>query len=189
MRQWMLATCFATALTIMVFVPQDAYAGTCPKNCISWFDGCNTCQCRNGRTTICTKKFCKRKGRAYCKKRKRVTRCPKRCAVWYDGCNTCQCRNGRITACTRRACKRYGRAYCKKKACPTCRTMRCRKGYTCKNIKGCGKCVRKRSKKCPRTCAVWYDGCNTCQCRNGRITACTKRACLRRGRAYCKKRR
>jgi hypothetical protein len=191
-------------------------AAKCPTNCASWYDGCNTCACVNGRTTICTKRYCKKKGRAYCKKRKCPTcktmrcrsgyrcvnirgcgkcikrivskRCPTNCSTWYDGCNTCRCVNGRIMGCTKRYCKRYTRPYCKKKKCPTCKTIRCRSGYRCVNVRGCGKCVKRIvSKRCPRKCVSWYDGCNTCRCVNGRVTACTKRACVRYGKPMCRK--
>ena len=29
-----------------------------PKNCATWFDGCNTCQVRDGRADICTMMYC-----------------------------------------------------------------------------------------------------------------------------------
>lgn len=29
-----------------------------PKKCISWFDGCNTCTVVDGKTALCTEKFC-----------------------------------------------------------------------------------------------------------------------------------
>ena len=29
-----------------------------PSNCATWFDGCNTCQVRDGRADICTMMYC-----------------------------------------------------------------------------------------------------------------------------------
>ena len=37
----------------------------------------------------------------------------------------------------------------------------------------------------PESCATWYDGCNTCQVRNGQLGACTRMMCFRQDRAYC----
>eukprot|EP00493_Phyllostaurus_siculus_P022483 UN22815 len=30
----------------------------CPAGCISWFDGCNSCSCSDGRTALCTRIGC-----------------------------------------------------------------------------------------------------------------------------------
>tara|TARA_Y100001970_G_C14238065_1_gene863145 strand:- start:43 stop:1437 length:1395 start_codon:yes stop_codon:yes gene_type:complete len=37
-----------------------------PTNCISWYDGCNTCQVNNGQIGACTRMMCFRNDRAYC---------------------------------------------------------------------------------------------------------------------------
>ena len=37
----------------------------------------------------------------------------------------------------------------------------------------------------PQSCATWYDGCNTCQVRNGQLGACTRMMCFRQDNAYC----
>ena len=41
--------------------------------------------------------------------------------------------------------------------------------------------------ECPKLCATWYDGCNTCQCNDGKIGGCTKLACPTKKEPYCKK--
>lgn len=115
--------------------------------------------------------------------------CPKNCTTWYDGCNTCKCVNGVITACTKRLCVRQGKPYCKvrKKGCKSCALIKCKKGYSCQTKKGCGRCVPlHKPKRCPRNCKTWYDGCNTCFCKNGKITGCTKKFCRKYGKPYCK---
>jgi len=38
----------------------------------------------------------------------------------------------------------------------------------------------------PKDCTSWYDGCNTCFVRGGKILGCTRRACFTKGKAYCK---
>lgn len=37
----------------------------------------------------------------------------------------------------------------------------------------------------PQSCATWYDGCNTCQVRNGQLGACTRMMCFRNDPSYC----
>ena len=45
-------------------------AGECPKDCTSWYNGCNTCQCKDGKIGGCTKMGCPTKKNPYCKKYK-----------------------------------------------------------------------------------------------------------------------
>jgi hypothetical protein len=40
--------------------------------------------------------------------------------------------------------------------------------------------------KCPKDCESWYDGCNTCQCKDGTIGGCTKMGCPTKAAPYCK---
>ena len=40
----------------------------------------------------------------------------------------------------------------------------------------------------PRDCAIWFDGCNRCQVRNGQVDMCTMRQCLRKDHARCERR-
>ncbi len=37
----------------------------------------------------------------------------------------------------------------------------------------------------PDNCSVWYDGCNTCQVRDGQLGACTRIMCFREDTPYC----
>ena len=41
--------------------------------------------------------------------------------------------------------------------------------------------------ECPKDCKTWYNGCNTCQCNNGKIGGCTKMGCPTKKEPYCKK--
>jgi hypothetical protein len=36
-------------------------------------------------------------------------------------------------------------------------------------------------------CASWYDGCNTCMVKDGKIRGCTRMACRTKKEPYCKK--
>merc|ERR1719231_651855 len=40
--------------------------------------------------------------------------------------------------------------------------------------------------KIPKNCVTWYDGCNTCNVKDGKPTGCTKKACLLNTNPYCK---
>ena len=37
----------------------------------------------------------------------------------------------------------------------------------------------------PMNCNTWYDGCNTCQVRNGVLGGCTRMMCFRMDTPYC----
>ena len=80
--------------------------------------------------------------------------------------------------------------------CPTCED-----GYECHSESmvcagTCyGKCVKTESKKesttesdtgIPVNCVSWYDGCNTCQVREGTIVGCTRMMCFRKGESHCR---
>ena len=43
-------------------------AAEIPKNCVSWFDGCNNCFVKNGEIRGCTRKFCAEKETPRCQK-------------------------------------------------------------------------------------------------------------------------
>lgn len=47
------------ATRIPLSTPISTPTTTPPSNCISWFDGCNTCQVKDGIVGICTKMACK----------------------------------------------------------------------------------------------------------------------------------
>ena len=56
------------------------------------------------------------------------------------------------------------------------------------------KCIRPWEEKCkkeeikiPKNCTSWYDWCNTCSVKDGKLWACTKRYCLRQGNPKCLK--
>ena len=83
----------------------------CPKDCSTWYDGCNTCQCNNGKLGACTKRFCAVYEEAKCLDRI----CPRDCERWYDGCNTCKCKkDGSLGDCTELFCIQQGSSYCSK---------------------------------------------------------------------------
>ena len=73
----------------------------------------------------------------------------------------------------------------------------CPKGYKCASnsnmmsFNTVMRCVKASvsggsSTTIPQDCTSWYDGCNTCFVRSGKILGCTRRACFRKGKAYCR---
>ena len=46
--------------------PNSHNGNNIPLNCVSWFDGCNTCQVNNGVLGACTRMMCFREGEPYC---------------------------------------------------------------------------------------------------------------------------
>ena len=50
-------------------------------------------------------------------------------------------------------------------------------------------CLKKRKKLSKKdnlkNCKTWYDGCNQCFVKHGKIVACTEMLCLRKGKAKC----
>lgn len=51
-------------MTISLFLmgcQKDVFETEIPKNCLSWFDGCNNCMVNDGEIGGCTRKFCPQK--------------------------------------------------------------------------------------------------------------------------------
>lgn len=171
-----------------------------PRNCLSWFDGCNTCSVVNGRVGGCTLMMCFRQGtpecRAYvpnsnncvsdsdcdsnhfCRPTLNVLDSPKTCTSYSQKDETC----GGMTLSNRQS--------------------RCHPTLECVNTMGPmiadapGRCLE----HCPHTgqhrdqygncidtnCRSWFDGCNTCQIGSNGQLACTEMYCRSPSRnAHC----
>ncbi len=176
----------------------------CPDSCEVWFDGCNTCLCGDvpactkraclpadlepaecldfalcGNGEVELGEECD-DGNLIdfdgCSAECQDEFCPDSCEVWFDGCNTCQC--GEVPACTQRFCApdQIQPAECLDFA--ACGNGEVELGEECDdgNLVGFDGCSADcEIELCPGSCAVWFDGCNTCQC--GVVPACTKRFC------------
>ncbi len=44
----------------------EFHARRCPRLCVEWFDGCNTCSCGKGWTDACTELVCRAHRRPRC---------------------------------------------------------------------------------------------------------------------------
>lgn len=45
---------------------EDCNSSQIPKNCVSWYDGCNNCTVVNGEVSACTLMYCETPAQAYC---------------------------------------------------------------------------------------------------------------------------
>ncbi len=121
-------------------------------DCISYFDGCNTCMVEDWEIVWCTKMFCETPSEPMCLEYKRTWMDLTDCVSYFDGCNTCTVQDGRPHACTL--------MYCETPTEP--------------------KCLEKRSdiKEIDLTnCLSYFDGCNNCGVENGQLTFCTLMYC------------
>lgn len=81
-------------------------------NCISYFDGCNTCTVEDGKPNACTLMYCDTPtGEPKCLEYKNIdaeiepTIDLTDCISYFDGCNTCMVEDGVIGGCTKMHCE------------------------------------------------------------------------------------
>jgi len=118
-------------------------------------DGCNWCNCINGRGA-CTKRMC-RPGHSIVKAGEPM--CTE--GSWWkaaDGCNTCSCMGGQ--------------AACTLKLCLPARPARSASPL----VSGLARPARSARQTCEEG-AVFTERCNTCTCGADGLKACTKKAC------------
>ena len=121
-------------------------------DCVSYFDGCNTCMVEDGVIGWCTKMFCETPTQPTCLEYERTGMDLTDCTSYFDWCNTCTVENGRPNACTL--------MYCENPTEP--------------------KCLETKSDKKEldlTNCLSYFDGCNNCSVENGEIWACTEMFC------------
>merc|ERR1719445_1270802 len=92
----------------------------CPSDCSSWYDGCNTCTCNEGKIGACTERWCFQQEEPRCLDEP-ASDCPSDCTTWFDGCNTCTCADGMTIGCTKKLCapEMMGEAKCLDDECPS----------------------------------------------------------------------
>ncbi len=87
-----------------------------PDNCLTWMDGCNTCQVRDGRAEICTLMYCFQRTTPHCLNYVKGTQnqniIPSDCISWNNGCNLCSVHNSISESCTERYCLTNGNPFC-----------------------------------------------------------------------------
>ena len=74
-------------------------------NCLSYFDGCNTCMVSGGIIGGCTKMFCQEPAEPQCLEYIWTGMDLSGCVSYFDGCNNCSVENGRPSACTLMYCE------------------------------------------------------------------------------------
>ena len=176
-----------------------------PKDCISWYDGCNNCKVVDGVILGCTKMFCpdtekkEAKCTAYSKTDKEEVKPPKDCLIFFNGCNDCKVASDGNLHCPRRMCRTEGNLtpkcvtfrnevpeHCTSwfDGCNTCSVGTDRNKLNCTEMA----CTTTKQPKCimaDSNCKTWYDGCNNCSVNDGKIGACTRRMCFTQGEPKC----
>ena len=133
------------------------------------------------------------------------------CTKWFDGCNQCKCDADGNKKCTLKVCQKLRAPMCldddecdKAKSWSLDKTEECCDTGDCLNGSEQHNCLTKevwtnkkrkwccKSKSigceyldCPHNCSSWYDGCNTCTCKEGILGACTKKKCFRQEKPRC----
>ena len=83
----------------------DEGTGIDLTNCISYFDGCNTCTVVSGQVAACTKMYCETPTEPQCLLYEWTGMDLSGCISYFDGCNTCSVKDGRPDACTMMYCE------------------------------------------------------------------------------------
>ena len=176
---------------------RDDWGNCVPSNCNVWNDGCNTCMFHDNKLTGCTEKLCyDTKKKATCETylnsdeffhcSKYLPELSKINEVCCAGEKGGTCANGFPSHCS-----------------PECASIINLLFTNCEDLvkvtgldkqpkwaEFSGKCRKTsgHSTKAiiPKNCATWFDGCNTCSARDGKIRFCTKRMCLRVEQPTCR---
>ena len=83
----------------------DEGTGIDLTNCISYFDGCNTCTVASGQVAACTKMYCETPAEPQCLLYEWTGMDLSGCVSYFDGCNNCSVKDGRPDACTMMYCE------------------------------------------------------------------------------------
>jgi len=175
---------------------RDSWGNCIPENCDVWNDGCNSCQFNKNTLTKCTDEVCyDAKHEAKCER------------YSTDPTNYLQCGNvyNHLTRMNDVCCANEKDGNCltgfPKTCSPECSSIISVLFKDCDGlieltgvdkqpgwIEFEGKCKKTNghaTTKIPVDCATWYDGCNRCTVKTGKVYMCTKRECLRIGAPRC----
>lgn len=93
-------------LTVLwIDMTTDSKQKAIDPNCISYFDGCNTCMVSGGIIGGCTKMFCQEPAEPQCLEYIRTGMDLSWCISYFDGCNNCSVKDGKPDACTEMYCE------------------------------------------------------------------------------------
>lgn len=91
--------------TLWIDMTNDEWTWVDLTNCLSYFDGCNTCMVSGGVIGGCTKMFCQEPAEPQCLEYVWTGMDLSGCVSYFDGCNNCSVENGRPRACTEMYCE------------------------------------------------------------------------------------
>ena len=168
---------------------RDAWGNCIPKNCEVWNDGCNTCQFHNNKLACSENKCYDAKHAAKCEKYSTKSSDFFHCSKYLDELSRINqvccagerggtCMNGFPEKCSTECSSIINLLFNDCNDLLQITGLDKQKGWDnfyekCKKINGHSKTV------IPKNCATWFDGCNRCSVRDGKVRFCTRRACLR----------
>jgi hypothetical protein len=172
-----------------------------PSDCVSWFDGCNTCTAKNGALLACTLMYCSEPGEAKCLESGAMdhvveahdkgkdegeavssssssssSHVPEGCTTWFDGCVACGVQADGGLACPRMFCPPSMRKE------PKCLAFAAEPAPVQPEAAPATASPERHGP--PAGCKVWFDGCNNCQV-TARGLACTRMFCPTRQEPKC----
>lgn len=86
-------------------VTVEQWTGIDLTNCLSYYDGCNTCMVSWWIIEWCTKMFCETPAEPQCLEYAYTGIDLSGCISYFDGCNNCSVENGKPSACTEMYCE------------------------------------------------------------------------------------
>jgi hypothetical protein len=177
---------------------RDAWGNCIPSNCELWDDGCNTCKFKDNKLE-CGKKICYDVSHnAKCDKYStnkpdeffscskylpELSRINNVCCAGEPGGN---CANGFPSICSVECSSIINLLFNNCDDLVKITHLDTQAGWDdftekCKKVGG-----GHIKKAIPKNCATWFDGCNTCSVKDGKVRFCTRRMCLRIGESSCR---
>lgn len=176
---------------------RDQWGNCVPDNCEIWDDGCNSCIYHSNNNTLegCTENICYTvKHQANCERYSTNVNDFFQCSQYADELDRLNqicctdnfmCLNGFPSECSPECASLVNLLFTNCNSITSLTGIQEQKGW----IDFHSKCLETSGipsvKNIPTNCAVWFDGCNTCQVTNGEIQFCSKRMCLTMNEPSC----
>lgn len=159
-------------LIILALIFQNlltANEAKCPDSCLSYFDGCNSCDCSNSKASHCTSRTCRAN-----------TIAPASCTKCDSNFEWNECGSMCTKTCDdpEPVCIAQCVAKCE---CPSHKPIF--SNGVCIPFDEC--VTQQTAIVCPDDCATYFDGCNTCTCNSDGTMTCSSNTCTTYGEPYC----
>ena len=175
---------------------RDPWGNCIPSNCEVWNDGCNTCVFEKNHLQRCTERMClDTKHSAKCERYSTNESDFFKCSEYLSElgrldevccANKRNCLEGIPTRCSPECASFINLLFSNCDGLVKQTGLDKRIGWSQFHEKCIATTGIAKNKKIPLNCALWFDGCNTCQVLQGKPTMCTKRVCLRMEEPACR---